>query len=172
MSSIRTLISCIAVCFILSGCGFTPLYSKNYQTSHHLHDVKISLIENRTGQYLRNQLLALLQPHKAESSPRYRLEITLKEESRQFGIRKDNTPQRNKIILKARYTLYDIHTNKAVFSGYSEGDDSFSVGLSSDAAHYSFVTSEKYTREKILEYMAQDIQIRVANYLHKMSHQG
>jgi len=172
MSSIKAFICCTILSVSLTGCGFTPLYSENYRTLHQLHDVKIALIKNRTGQYLRNKLLALLQPHKANSLPLYRLEIELNETSRQYGLRKDNTPQRNKLTLVALYTLYSTTTNKAVFSGSSEVDDSFSVGLSSDATHYSFVTSEKYSREKILEHIAQNIQIQVANYIHNSPVQG
>ncbi len=155
--------SLLLLLFFLQACGFRPLYAPEEGTvMEDLSRIKISTISDRIGQILRNRLLVLLTPKGVPAQPLYKLDVTLNETKSEISLRKDATSRRTQITIIALYTLKDLSSQKVLLSGNVEETSGYSIGSQSDFASLPSIVSEKDTRERLIEEIAQELKIKLA----------
>jgi len=98
----------LLLCLSLTACGFRPLYVSSYDLCEVSYPVKIGTIEDRNGQILRNYLVDRLTPKGAPQKALYTLDVTLKENITDIGVRKDETSRRKQMIITAHMKLKNI----------------------------------------------------------------
>jgi len=167
----------ILICgiFLLTSCGFEPLYAKkqnnnswyfsgNFDNSVTQEMAKISIepIAERFGQQVRNQLLDLVTPLGSPKNPQYRLYIKpANKQITQQAMRRDITATRERIRYKVSYYLEQ--NNKKILKGNSISFVSYNI-LSNP---YSTTTAQKKTEEDAAKIIANDIALRLGTYFHK-----
>jgi LPS-assembly lipoprotein len=158
--------NCIGiVLLLLVGCGFQPLYAPQQKiNSEELHQIKIAIIADRSGQLLRNHLSFLLTPNGAPAHPKYILEITLLETRMDINLRRDATSRRAQITVKATYSLKSTPGGDLLKTAYIEETSGFSIGSQADFASLPAIVSEKDTRERLVEAIAQKLKLDLATF--------
>ncbi len=144
---------------ILTGCGFSPLYSSK-SMDERATMIDVAPIDGALGQDLRNNLEHRFNPSGINNEKSYKLVITLQEkEVSELGIRSDDTATRITISLTAYYTLYykgkQVLKDKSTFlSAYNILQDPYS----------SYVSHQNALKE-INDLISDDIAIRISLYL-------
>ena len=152
----------ICISFLLSGCGFHPLYKESSkQTLYHLARIKIKNIPDREGQILHNNLLTLLTPYGAPKSPLYILSVSTSFSTRGISITKNATTSQEATDLKFSFALSDLKTGDILYSnGETLSTDS---SLSISSAYSNFV-GEKSTRIRLIQEASQNIRLHLASF--------
>jgi LPS-assembly lipoprotein len=121
----------------LSACGFKPIYAQDSVSRQEFQQIYISEIPNREGQVLRNKLQDLL----GGSGNKYRLDIALTKERREFGIQQDFRISRYDIVLTADYSLFDNEKGEVVlkdaakiYSAFNRTESEFSTFVAEEDA--------------------------------------
>jgi LPS-assembly lipoprotein len=149
----------------LVGCGYRPLYATSTRggVSTEMAAVKIGLIPDRIGQRLRNNLLDRMNPAGEPASPRYRLDVALKEAVQDVGVRKDETSTRANYILSADYRLIDATTGRVLFRASSQRIASYNISRDD----FSTISAANAARQRIATDLADEITTRVAIFLNR-----
>src|SRR5690606_2256920 len=95
----------IAICVLLAGCGFRPLYGGNLAPQ--LSTIYVEEIPERNGFELRTRLIEALNTDGLMAGKRYRLKISLSESSQGIALQNDATITRYNNRMEARYVLTD-----------------------------------------------------------------
>lgn len=157
------------VAFLLSGCGFRPLYVPSEQAcSENIHQafslIKIKSIPDRMGFQLRNALLDLLNPYGEPEAPKYILQVSIQENKSEFGFRKDATPKRFRLNYLFHFSLIDIEKHYVCYGDTAEVDASFSTGSKAETASIPYMVTEERQRQRAMEQGAHEIKILLASY--------
>lgn len=156
----------IAATGLLTGCGFHPLYGGG-ETSGTVfaagHEVSIATMPDRSGQFLRNQLIDRLNPKGQPERPAYKLSASINESIDKLNIARDSSVTRGQIVLKVTFKLTRLSDNKIVFNGTSHALNAYNV----TAEQYAALINEQDARERSLEEIADDIALRIGLYLEK-----
>lgn len=134
----------LALCTLLAGCGFQPMYGKHAgsQTVQDMHrNIRIENIPDRDGQYLRNMLLDRLNDDGRPADARYVLEVApLEKETLNQLVRKDATYTRALMKISTTIRLVDTVTGKPVLErkllssgSYNLLDNQFATVVSRDS---------------------------------------
>lgn len=134
----------LALCGLLAGCGFQPMYGKQSgsQTVQDVHrNIRIENIPDRDGQYLRNMLLDRLNDDGRPADARYVLEVApLQKEILNQLVRKDATYTRALMKISTTIRLVDTVTGKPVLErkllssgSYNLLDNQFATVVSRDS---------------------------------------
>lgn len=166
----------VAVCllFLLTACGFEPLYAQKKQdslwyfsgefdasVSQEMAQIKVQPIEQRFGQQVRNSLLDILTPLGTPKNPKYRLFVQLKQKSvMQQAMRTDITATRERVRYLVTYQL--MEGDREVVKGDSLAYVSYDIL----ANPYSTTTAKKKTEEDAAKIIANDIALRLGAYFH------
>lgn len=154
--------------FLLSGCGFQPLYQQSLDQGVSIPDrltqIKIAPIADRSGQILRNYLLDSLMPMGEPHNPQYRLEVKLVIASNDFSFRTDSTPRRTVLTSSAHFQLKEASTRKVVYQNMADATTAFAIGAFADTEAFSTITSEKKEIDNGLRLLANDIKQQLATY--------
>ena len=126
-----------------------------------LSTVDISLIPNRTGQMLRNELLQKFQPRGPAKPARFTLLVNLTESLQNLGIRKDAVATRANLFLNAAFTVTDRKNGRTVYSGEAGSINSYDI-LTSDFATLSAL---KDARRRAVRQLAIKIRERISVWL-------
>jgi LPS-assembly lipoprotein len=160
----------IAVCLLLGGCGFHPLYAvpdmPKGAMQAHMRSVYVEPVPERLGYQLRNQLIDLLDGRGEPAGARYYLRVTLKTRSEAIGVQSQQTPAglkqtaitRYNDTLTADYELIDAKTGKAVTNGVETGLSSYNVL----ASPYATLTVQQDADRRAAEDIADRIRIDLA----------
>ncbi len=151
----------------MTGCGFRALHSQQDAHDVDLSTVKIAIIKNRTGQYLRNRLLDQINPYGEPKHPSYGLYVSLKEEKSQVGIRKNETAKREQITLIATVTVKDEATKVVLKEFVLDATSSFSIGSLSRTAAFSATVAEDKAAERAADMLATEIVNKTRASLHQ-----
>mgnify|MGYP005667822321 FL=1 len=153
--------SCL-VLLLLSGCGFKSLYGTHgkFDSPTELSAIKISLIPDRIGQQVRNELLDLMTPHGAPQYPHYILNVIVNESKKAFAFKKNAFATRADLRLTGSYNLLSSVNGKQLTSGTVYVISSYDV-VSSD---FATVSAEKNARERNILQLSEDIRTRLAVY--------
>lgn len=154
----------LIVALLAASCGFEPLHrgsSKSSATA--LANVEIARIEDRSGQMLRNDLLARMAPRGYAPSPAWRLEVTLYESKREVLLEDTSFSTRADIVITAQSRLVRQSDGKVVDSGSVDAVSSYNILSASQ--EYANVVSERDAREGALQLVARDIVRQVSVWL-------
>ncbi len=153
-------LSLLFLTFVITACGFRPLYNNDPGNYNICYPIKIATIKDREGQILRNYLLDLLTPQGEPEKPLYLLQVTLTTNIRNTGINKDETTNRKEAVLRGAYTLKDFKTNKVILSGSTKAINSFNIQSETgtvDQNYYSDVVAEQYATKEATRLLAEKI---------------
>lgn len=121
----------------LAGCGFQPIHAQRSQASPAaLAQIEIELIENRTGQILRNELLQRFHPRGSGRGTRFSLQTRLTESLQDLGIRKNTVATRANLTLEATFSISPLSGGDPLFKGTASSIISYNI-LTSDFATLS-----------------------------------
>lgn len=164
------LVSTLAVS--VSGCGFTPIHSKNAYSegsdvggeavTADLSSIKVAEINlGRSGQQLRTELENVMNPMQAKTPPAFRLEVSLAREKQAQLVEIDREITRYKMIATARYRLIQLSDGKEVYHNNSVVSASFDA-VTSDFSTY---TAEEDTFKRLMAELARVIRFKLAAHL-------
>jgi LPS-assembly lipoprotein len=158
------LLSAIAAGLLATaGCGFRPVYGTRTPdatpVASDLASIDVALIPDRTGQLLRNELSALLNPAgKTGVADRYTLAVRLRENVDTFAVERSGFATRATVELIAAYTLQEDTPGTQVLAGRSRAISSYNL-LDND---FSTVVGADDARRRAVQQLAYDIRNRLA----------
>lgn len=145
-----------------AGCGFKPLYGRGDASTapvaQELASVRISGIEDRMGQQMRNRLVLALNPRGEPASARYSLEVTLSESLSGLAESSDGKSTVGRMLIYATYRLTDLQTGKVVHSHQAQAAGTYRYL----GPRYASVVSERDTEESVLGGLADDIRTELS----------
>jgi LPS-assembly lipoprotein len=162
----------IAVLALLSltACGFEPVYGtksvKGTQGSlaETQEQIRINVIPNREGQFLRNVLIDRLNRGGYPSNPRYSLSVEEIDQSlRDLDITIDSDTTRGQLRLQTTMTLTDLQTGATAISRQLHAITSYNI-LDSEFANN---VSEQNACENALNDLAAQIVLQINLYLRR-----
>jgi LPS-assembly lipoprotein len=143
---------------ILSACGLHPLYGGGSGSSvaATLRSVQVAPIAGQAGWLMRNKLVDRLGAA-GESTPIYRLDVTLDDNITAFGIRSDQAATRERRTLRARYQLVSLASGQVVLDATAGSD----AGIDIVSSDYATVAAEQTALENLADVVADQIVGRV-----------
>ena len=154
----------ISLIIFLTSCGggYQPLYKKtnssNIDIPRQFQKIKISIIEDRKGQILRNYLLDILNPKGQPKKPKYLLKTQLTESIQQTGRKTDGTYTRSNLTNRTNIHFEDANTRQTLFRGMSHTTSSFDL-IDDDLANRQALIG---SRDANLRVLSQKIATRIA----------
>ena len=151
----------LAVLLALSACGLHPVYSggSGGAVSQTLRGISVTPIEGgKAGWLMQNALGDRLG---AGGTGKYRLDVVLDDKIEGFGVRSDDAVTRERRTLRARYSLIDNATGKAVLDATAGSD----VGIDVVSSEYATIAAENSALERLAPVVADQIVSRIALYL-------
>ncbi len=152
----------------LGACGYKPLYADRAafnagsSVGQSLAKVKISIIADREGQILRNQLLDSFYSAGERGNYEYILDVRpVKQRTVEFDVTEDSDITRAQLKLSSNMKLRDIKSGKVVLSRELRSFASYNI---LDSQYATRVSREK-ALENALHDMARHIEINVALFL-------
>lgn len=156
----RFIIMCF--CFLLTSCGFQPLYADRDVILEQAASVQIEPVVGESGYQIGLLLQDRLNPKNLDVIKKYRLVITLSRPvTSNQSIRSDNFASLEKMNMKATYQLIDIKTNKAVIASVVDSNGLFN--LIKDP--YATTIAQENLYQNLVRLMAKDIANHVLAYL-------
>jgi LPS-assembly lipoprotein len=152
----------LSLCFLLTACGFRPLYTPHMGRSDIAYPIKIATISDRNGQTLRNYLVDLLTPEGTPTHPQYILEINLTDAIRSIGVKKNETTSRSEALLTANLTLKDAKTNAVVYKHTAKAINTFSI---INQNYYADLVAEEYAKKEATRLLAEKIMLLLTTYI-------
>jgi LPS-assembly lipoprotein len=155
--------------FLLSSCGFSPMYGdstskNNTAIKTELSNVDIAIIPDREGQYLRNALIDRFYINGIPASPKYRLQINkVTENISNFDVTIDSEVTRRQLKLITTMFLIDLETGKPVLKRNLQAITSYNV-LESE---FSTIVTEQSARDAALDDIARQIERNTVLYFKK-----
>ena len=154
----------ISLIIFLTSCGggYQPLYKKtdssNIDIPRQFQKIKISIIEDRKGQILRNYLLDILNPKGQPKKPKYLLKTQLTESIQQTGRKTDGTYTRSNLTNRTNIHFEDADTRQTLFRGMNRTTSSFDL-IDDDLANRQALIG---SRDANLRVLSQKIATSVA----------
>ena len=152
--------------FLLTGCGFQPLYVSHEDTLHQAASVQIEPIAGQGGYQAELILQKRLNPEGMQVPKKYRLYVTFHQPTyANQSIRSDNFASLEKMTIKASYTLKDIQKNQTVISATVDSNGLFN--LVNDP--YATVSAQDNLYDNLIKMMTDDIAMHVLSYFKGVS---
>jgi len=157
----------------LWGCGFSPMYVQDSRAPSvssmdaqdpilSFNNIAVANIPDRSGQYLRNQLIDTIYINGVPPSPDYELQMRrLNETITPLGIRRDETATRAQMRLTVEMVVVDRSTQAVVLSRNLIATNSFNQLRS----QYTTNVSNQYARERALDELARQAITEIALFL-------
>ena len=162
---ILALAACAAVAALVvspAGCGFQPLYAPaspgKSAPADHLAAVRINPLPNRGGQQLHNLLRDQLNPSGQPAHPTYILDVRLTLDTKEVGIRKDETATRANLLLNSWITLRAAADNRVLYRGRVSSINSYNIL----EQPYPTQVAEADALSRGLRELSEDIKLRLA----------
>jgi len=152
----------LVACFLLSGCGFSPIYGShdnNEPVSKALNNVAIANIPEPRGQFLRNHLIDRMYFKGRPAQPAATLFVSLRSTETDLGIQKDATASKRQLNMWADYVLRDTHDAQLL-----KGTAHSVVSYSRLDAQYGTVAAERNASERVLREVGEQIVNRLSVY--------
>lgn len=178
----------VSLLFVLSACGFHPLFAEGPSGSMHatlatiavdpVSDTSVANQEQQADPLKQSDKVLSGKPHESRlgqllqdglvrymgepTAPRYHLKITINQSVEAFGIRQDESFTRLRLGLQAHYTLLDARTDKAVTTG-----DAFSdLGIDRVASEYATLVAETAGNQRNAQQLVETIIAKLSLYIH------
>lgn len=155
----------ILVVLAAAGCGFQPLYGQRggQSVGDQMAVTRIGVIEDRTGQQLRNALLAELQPNGLAGTTRYALDVKLSESISQLAVAKDETTSRSSLEIRASYALKRLDDGRVLFEGVSRAASSYNIV----ASNFATVAAEADARRRAIRVLGEDMKVQLGAFFNR-----
>lgn len=153
----------IALCFgfLLTACGFQPLYMRSGDVLEQTASVQIEPISGDGGYQMGLILQDRLNPKQASVFKKYRLLVELSQPRLiNQSIRSDNFASLEKMSIKASYQLIDIKENKILISTTIDANGLFN--LIKDP--YATTVAQENLYQNLVKVLAEDISMHVLAY--------
>ncbi len=162
-----------ALILTLSACGFTPVHAPSNGAMHNstqtrtlsntsLSQIDIAIIPNRSGQYLRNQLIDNFYRNGTPTNAPYTLRVNpIQEQISDFDITIDSDATRRQLKLKTSFSLIDNKTKKPALTRAITATTSNNVLIS----EFSTLVAEQNARDAALKDLARQIELQIALFL-------
>lgn len=163
----RTGLLLVSLAFLLSACGFQPLYADRQDkrsVAEDFAEVQILPISNRTGQILRNELIDRMNPNGPPSDAKYTLEVRSAVTKQTLGIRIDETATRANMNFSASFRLVEVSSGAVVYKNSTAATTSYNI-VSSD---YGTISAERNARKRGALLVADNITVRLAAYFNRL----
>lgn len=147
-------IAALALCVVLAGCGFHPMYGPSL--SPQLASIYVEPVADRDGYELRNTLIDLLGSNGEMRGKRYRLTITLRESNRGVALRGDAAITRYNDTVAASFVLADMN-GATITEGSQTGLTAYNVTASPYAKLAAQQDADKRTAQDIAELIRLDL---------------
>ena len=148
----------------LAACGFEPLYGNRGgggpAATPEMAQITIGRIDGRPGQQLRNELRDRLAPTGLPRSPRWRLDVVLRETTSDLVILRDATATFAKYVGDAQWVLVDLQSDAPATRGRSRRIASYSISSS----EFASLQAEEDARRRVVTEIAEDIRLRLGLY--------
>ncbi len=166
-ASALVVLLCLGLAAPLGGCGFRPLMGSGTQgqAAGQKGRIQISLIEDRVGQKLRNELMQRINPRGTKVGAPWRLDVRVEDSSRDSGIQSNNTVTRKEVRLVATFVLMEVNTGRVLLTDTSRSNAAFNVS----ATEFGTVVSGRAARDTAVTDIADDIQTRLALYFDRQA---
>ena len=152
--------------FLLTACGFKPLYVSNEETLKQTAAVQIEPISGEGGYQTELILQKRLNPDQMKVSPKYRLVVTLNAPTfANQSIRSDNIASLEKMTISANYKLVDIQKKHTLIS--SSVDANGLLNLVKEP--YATVAAKDKLYDNLVRVMADDIATHILSYFKGVS---
>lgn len=151
----------LAVCFLVSACGFVPLYGQTGVIGG-LSAIEVKVPQGRTAYLIRESLDDAL-GHDVRQPATYRLEVAVDERRFARGLRVDNVANRYELQLKVSYSLISVTTGAVLLSGTAP----VAVTYDSADAPYGSITAQQDGQKRAAAEAAQLIRLELARYFAK-----
>jgi LPS-assembly lipoprotein len=152
------------------GCGFQPLYgstSSGANLADVMKSVDIATIPGRPGQRLRNELIYGTTGGGGAAAPVYRLDVALRETTRNALVTQQGLATSQIVELDAEYRLVRISDNEIVFKAWSNSQAAYnmvgSTGLAGST--YGDARAAIDAENRAARSLADTIKTRLAAYL-------
>ena len=158
---------CLGLAAPLGGCGFRPLMGDGArgEAVGQAGRVQISLIDDRVGQKLRNELMQRINPRGTRVGAPWRLDVHVEDSARDSGIQSNNTVTRKEIRLIATFVLVEVNTGRVLLTDTSRSNAAFNVS----ATEFGTVVSGRAAHDTAVTDVADDIQTRLALYFDRQA---
>lgn len=169
----RNNLAALLLPWLLSACGFTPLYSqtdaKSAASGHSALrelagiEIQVQQTNGRIGQQLRSDLEDRLNPGKiVVSDPKYRLVTYVNLGEAPIAVSRDGTISRFNLFLNSPFSLYNRKTGRVVYQSTVTRASSYNV--QTNAYFSTYVARDDAIRRGITE-LAEQYRQRLAAYL-------
>jgi LPS-assembly lipoprotein len=142
----------IAMCVLLAGCGFHPMYGRSLEPQ--LASIYVEPIPERDGYELRNTLIDALHSDGRTEGKLYRLKVTLNESQQGIALQNDATITRYNNTLDAHYTLTNAQGD-VLTTGSQTELSAYNVVQSP----YATLTAEQDSSKRAAQDMAERIHL-------------
>jgi LPS-assembly lipoprotein len=151
---------------LITACGFSPMYgTKNTAlVKQNLDQVEISIIPDRSGQYLRNALIDRFYHNGYPAAPLYKLTVQpITETISNFDVTLESEATRQQIKLVTQMSLIDVETNKTILTSPLTAVTSNNI-LESE---FSTLITEQSARDAALNDLTRQIERQLSLYFNK-----
>lgn len=155
----------------LAGCGFRPLYGAGVPSAEVvalLGDIRVTELDDRLGQIVRNELLDLVTPLGEPRTPRYVLRVDLKEQKEGLAIERDATITRFNFTLTVDYTLEDSVARRQVNKGTVRATAAYNVVRN----EFTNVIAQRDAEARAARVVAEEIKTRLSIYFSRQAPPG
>ncbi len=160
-ASLLSLSSLFMAAWLLSACGFSPVYQdagNKGTVAKALADVEIAPATSRTAQLVRNALLQSLATPSQDGA--FRLEMNFDEQQVDLAIQLDDSVTRRNLILRGSFVLRDTGNNKVAFQGHGRSYAAYNL-VQSD---YANLIAERDARQRAARDLAYQIRTRLLTH--------
>ena len=154
---------CFSLLWVLSACGFSPVYGTHtsHQTAAHLAAIEVQGPKGRYNELLAEELRDSLNPEHHLVAPSYRLSVGLGMASHPIITEADGTASRVRMDFVSPYTLVRIVDGKVLQKGKIRRTQSYNI--SNDSDYSSFISQRDIVQRGMLA-LANDYQLRLSSY--------
>lgn len=148
-----------ALSLLLMSCGFRPLYEAGGSADAmraYLATVEVAPIPDRLGQIMHNQLMDRLNANSAD----FRLNVSLEQNTRGFGLRDDASVSQEELTITARMTLVKLDGEEVVIEEAMRARTAYDVVLSD----FATLTQREDSARRLVLDLAERIERRLALY--------
>ncbi len=156
------LASASTAAWLLTGCGFRPLYGSRGSSpaAVELAAIEIAHVSDRLDQNLRNDLINRLTPFGEPAQPRYHLFIQTGQSSSALAIQSNSTITRYNLIVNASFVLTERDSGQTLYGGSARAVGSYDA-VRSD---FATLTAEQDSARRTVREVAEDIRAQLAAF--------
>ena len=164
--------SVILLVFLVSACGFKPMYNQNSTSGAGLAQVmaniQIDQIRNiagrqeRLSQLIENNLLERISPLSSDGSQTtYLLQANYEVEEAGYGIREDESVTLQNLKLTVGFRLVDVNSDQSIMDGTARAIVTYDLVRS----NFSNKIARETSLERLSEEVANQVITRIGTYL-------